>query len=654
MIMSGYPFAGDPLSGLWYPPGWLALLFPLPLGINLVTWLHIGIGSLSLYYFLQKLGVRKEIALIFSLCFALMPKIFAHFGAGHITYIYSVCLTPLLMNAELERTKVRQRIYLPTIVLSALILLADIRWFPFALIAWIITPLLIPANNFGKLDGDIHSPDNFPGNYPARVIKTFGDTGIAVLLSTPFILPFIEFLTHSSRLSMRAGENLVYSLPPARLLGLILPQNGGFAEWVIYPGLSVIFLIGTALFTRRRNILIPTGLFIASLIWSLGSNIPIIGRIESLPLLNLIRVPPRVMFLGDLMAIIAGAMTLEWIFEQKKVDERKKISLILVCLFGFSMALDIGISFLSRHILDSTIRILVMNIMIFSCYLLLIREGYNQKTSFLLISLTVISLFDLILLDVTQISTKDSNTVLATNMVEIFEEQKDEFRVYSPTYSITQDFAIKENIQLSEGVNPMQVSAYAKYLENASGIHSTGYSVILPSMTGEKIDNIGQYFTVGNPDSDLLGKLNVRYLLVDKEIPDQNGWELVIKSNGIFLYKNLYELPRVFLLDKNSGIITGKALITKYTPNEIQINLTNGEGDLVLSEIYYPGWKAWVDGKDSPIQEYLGLFRMVQISPTSTNVTIKYEPFSVIIGLVISFCTLIIICLINIKQNAHR
>ncbi|HEX2980540.1 MAG TPA: hypothetical protein VHO48_09775, partial [Anaerolineaceae bacterium] len=34
-ILSGYPFAANPLSGLWYPPGWLALLFPLPFGLNL-------------------------------------------------------------------------------------------------------------------------------------------------------------------------------------------------------------------------------------------------------------------------------------------------------------------------------------------------------------------------------------------------------------------------------------------------------------------------------------------------------------------------------------------------------------------------------------------------------------------------------------------
>ena len=35
-ILSGYPFAANPLSGIWYPPGWLALVLPLPHAFNLL------------------------------------------------------------------------------------------------------------------------------------------------------------------------------------------------------------------------------------------------------------------------------------------------------------------------------------------------------------------------------------------------------------------------------------------------------------------------------------------------------------------------------------------------------------------------------------------------------------------------------------------
>ena len=129
LIMSGYPFAGDPLSGLWYPPGWFALLFSLPFGINLITALHIGAGAIGFFKFLKKLSVRREIAFIFGLCFALLPKIYAHYGAGHITYLYAVCLTPWLMWSEANRPEGKSYFSKTNIILSALIILADMRWF---------------------------------------------------------------------------------------------------------------------------------------------------------------------------------------------------------------------------------------------------------------------------------------------------------------------------------------------------------------------------------------------------------------------------------------------------------------------------------------------------------------------------------------------
>src|SRR5450759_2524950 len=40
-ILSGYPFAADPLSGLWYPPLWLAAWRPSPLIFNLLIIFHL-------------------------------------------------------------------------------------------------------------------------------------------------------------------------------------------------------------------------------------------------------------------------------------------------------------------------------------------------------------------------------------------------------------------------------------------------------------------------------------------------------------------------------------------------------------------------------------------------------------------------------------
>ena len=63
-ILSGYPFAANPLSGLWYPPVWLALLFPLPLGLNLMTALHLSLGGWGMYRLLRVEGLRIEAAVL--------------------------------------------------------------------------------------------------------------------------------------------------------------------------------------------------------------------------------------------------------------------------------------------------------------------------------------------------------------------------------------------------------------------------------------------------------------------------------------------------------------------------------------------------------------------------------------------------------------
>src|SRR6185503_8847103 len=39
-ILSGAPFAADPLAGLWYLPNWITVILPLPFAFNLLLALH--------------------------------------------------------------------------------------------------------------------------------------------------------------------------------------------------------------------------------------------------------------------------------------------------------------------------------------------------------------------------------------------------------------------------------------------------------------------------------------------------------------------------------------------------------------------------------------------------------------------------------------
>ncbi len=104
-ILSGYPFAADPLASLWYPPYWLAIALPAPFGLNLLTILHLIVGSIGVLFFLRYTGVSDLPAFAGAVIFLLMPKLIAHYGAGHVTLVWAVCITPWLLYFEHRRGK---------------------------------------------------------------------------------------------------------------------------------------------------------------------------------------------------------------------------------------------------------------------------------------------------------------------------------------------------------------------------------------------------------------------------------------------------------------------------------------------------------------------------------------------------------------------
>ena len=62
LIYSGMPFSSNPLSGLFYLPGWISLIFPLPAGISITVALHVVMGTWGFFKFLksERLSVETD------------------------------------------------------------------------------------------------------------------------------------------------------------------------------------------------------------------------------------------------------------------------------------------------------------------------------------------------------------------------------------------------------------------------------------------------------------------------------------------------------------------------------------------------------------------------------------------------------------------
>jgi hypothetical protein len=188
------------------------------------------------------------------------------------------------------------------------------------------------------------------------------------------------------------------------------------------------------------------------------------------------------------------------------------------------------------------------------------------------------------------------------------------------------------------------------------------------------------------------GRLHLRGLsLVDDRT--QTFWPLVVSTEGRFrlvhsgdvkIYENLDNLPRAFavhrarVLDDEAAIaamdhpsfrpegevVLASAIqplpaagsgdpagaspdedeveILSYEPERVVIsaNLVE-EGYLVLTDTYYPGWRALADGLETPIYRANLLFRAVYLPAGQQRIEFIYDPRSFKMGAAISLATLL-------------
>ncbi len=100
------------------------------------------------------------------------------------------------------------------------------------------------------------------------------------------------------------------------------------------------------------------------------------------------------------------------------------------------------------------------------------------------------------------------------------------------------------------------------------------------------------------------------------------------------------QLPGINLPGSVEG---SSARVIAFTPNEIRVEVDAvADGLLVLSEIYYPGWRASIDGASARLIQTDGLLRGIPVPQGHHTVRVWYAPASVRVGLVISALALVV------------
>ena len=140
-----------------------------------------------------------------------------------------------------------------------------------------------------------------------------------------------------------------------------------------------------------------------------------------------------------------------------------------------------------------------------------------------------------------------------------------------------------------------------------------------------------------------------RAYVVNRSVVEKNAKQVLQLLSGTG-----FDPVREVVLDREIPVsqthqLKATAKIVRYENGRVTIATSaDNEGILVLADSYYPGWRAFVDGREELIRKANLFFRAVPLPAGNHTVEFRYEPSLFTVGLVISVATLTALALVTI------
>jgi hypothetical protein len=666
LILSGMPLVSNQLAMLFYPPNLLCLFLPVNAVLNGLFVAHIFWIGVGLYLFMRRgLAVSVAASFIAAMSFMFSGKLLAHVAAGHASLVGALAWLPWAFLCTHLALAEGKRLYslLTGVILAlqATLHTQILIYTAYALLAYALFQLLtIPS----------------PGNGPwwRKLLR-----GSLLLVPLPLtflligaiqILPLVEMMDHSNRF-LNLGEASAFSLSWLTLLvGLFLPTGKGGHEMVIYLGWVPLSLAPLA--WRRKGdprVLFFAGLVIFSLLFALGSHTPLFGLCYYLlPGFRWLRTSARAWFLLALAtSVLVGygfdaLTTRAWI-----TRARRRLTLRGMCAAFSCLLLGAGLIAIYGQASRATIGLTLLPVASLGLLILTARGKLNRQN--LALTTTLLLLVDLWSFDRPLLRFQSPERAFAPQreVVEYLASQEGLFRVYSPSYSLPQHLAARVGLQLVDGVEPVHLWRYDRFMSLAGGYPFPGFSVTVPPFPPDQ--ELGQAHRDTRPNLTLLGLLNARFLATEFPMDDEDLTLLKVIGRT-HVYENERALPRAFVVGQVKVVsdeekilsevalfnpkklaileekpnwtmdvpsLFQKAEVTSYVPNKIVVQADlSTPGLLVLSEIWYPGWRAYDNGQEVKVHRANYLLRGVYLEAGRHTVEFVYDPLSVKVGLWVS------------------
>ena len=520
---------------------------------------------------------------------------------------------------------------------------------------------------------------------PIGLLTVAGAVGFG--LAALALIPALDLTAYTVRASMSYADAAAFSIPPAGLISILIPGFFGrgtgpfWGPWsrteMGYVGVLPLLLAGVALsltWQRSRTVRFWALLGLLGLLIALGPYTIVHGLSYAILVpFRQLRVPARAIFLFDFAVAMLAGQGLDSLLQPLGKPARRTLRQLRVGLAWAAAAfaviglpvlghavlasrLQVPDDVLSQHITSLGSAIVFLLFLAVGLAVLLWRERGGLSRAQLGVLATAAIALDLLSLGAyVEVEPNDPlNGYRHEEAIAFLQDDPEVFRVETTSEihgSWAPDWALLYGMDDLNGIwNPLRLGAYD-----------------VLTWVGIRRED---------PFYDLY---NVKYLLTDRHTPVPAQFELALDEGEQLIYRNSRYLPRAFLVhdvvlaegdisalnkarldsfDPRRQIVLkakevpflpadvsdpdeeGTAAIIDRGPNDMTFEVsTTSAGYLFVSEMWMPGWTAYVDGEVQPVLQANYTFRAVPVTPGDHRVEMVYRPVSWYIGVSTTLAT---------------
>lgn len=447
-------------------------------------------------------------------------------------------------------------------------------------------------------------------------------------------IPTLQFIFLSARsVDVVDFNNPGWFIPWQNLIQFIAPDFFGnpttlnywgvwnYGEFTGYVGIIPLILALFAMFNRRdKKTLFFGTLFFLSIIFSFPTFFAKLPYIFKIPFLATAQ-PTRLLFIIDFTLAVLSALGFDYLFKAKK-----RITIIYPLIFIAIILAGLWIFIPKEHLLIAKSNlflptlIFVASLILF--FALVVAQKKNQFTAIVCIAIVMLTVFDLLrfgwkFTPFTQVS----YLFPPTNALTFLKKNLGDSRIMTTDSRILPpNFSTIYRLQSIDGYDPLYLLRYGELIATSERRKAD----INPPFGFNRI------ITPHNYDSKIVDLLGVKYVL-SLSVLNSPKLTPVFQEGKTIIYENKNVMPRAFFVEniklaKNkeeaiemlfnssisltqTGVVennseklntdwsVGSANITQYSASKIIIDTENkGAGFLILTDTFYPTWKAQVNG----------------------------------------------------------